>query len=217
MNEKSELIKKEVYSKASRILFAMASPVRLRIIQILSHHPSRVDEIVNRTGEKVGNISQHLQKMASENIVEFEKIGTSRIYKLSDQNINAIWSSLQILSENICSDIREKVKQVCPEEICVDMTSEEIFMAVKNQKAILLDVRPPEESQYAPVDQSINVPAERVLEKLEMIPPKSTIYVFCRGRFCSLANDVVYNLRERGHTSYRLKHSHYELSKKLVG
>lgn len=210
--QKLESLRAEVYQNASEILAAMASPVRLRIIQILSHRASSVDELAQRTGEKIGNVSQHLQRLSKLGLVEFEKQGTSRVYHLADPTVLQVWLSLQALAEKVSPQVREKEALLCPEELCSPMTPTEVMNRVAAKKAVLIDVRTQDENEQHPVPGALSIPADQILDKAQKLPKSKTLFLFCRGKYCSLANVAVIDLRAKGFKAFRLKQTYYELN-----
>ena len=87
MTKEVQVLKDEIFDIASRILGALNSPVRLRIIQVLSNGPKSVEEIAIMLDQKVGNTSQHLQKMSRESLVYSKKDGVKRVYQIKNQEV----------------------------------------------------------------------------------------------------------------------------------
>ena len=59
-----------VFERLSRLVSALAAPVRLKLVQLLGQSPRDVETLARTTGESVANVSQHLRRMAREGVVE---------------------------------------------------------------------------------------------------------------------------------------------------
>lgn len=206
--------KEEIFNKSSRILSAMASPVRLRIVQLLSNGPKSVEEIAETLNQKVGNTSQHLQKMSVENIVSSRKQGTKRIYQVSNQKLLKLWIELQNLSETINSDIKNQKDLICPPDLSSKKPFTHIIKEVKEGRSDLIDVRPEDEFQYGSSKYALSIPAGDLKKEMKKLTKDKTYYLMCRGRFCPLANKAVIDMRKAGFNTFRLEFSYYEMDKR---
>lgn len=67
---------------------ALASPVRLKIIQLLSHEKLNVKEVAERIDLSTTITLKHLQSLADAGIITFEKEGHNKISRLKVDNIS---------------------------------------------------------------------------------------------------------------------------------
>lgn len=206
-----EQARNNVYENLGRIVQSMSAPARLRVLQILSNHPSTVEALSEATGQSVGNISQHLQKMKAAGLVNVKKEGVSRIYSLADPKVAQLWLSLQDLAEKVSEPIRSDESIIAPPELCSDLKTHEILKLVRDKKAVLVDVRPLEDFQATPVLHAQHIPVDEVTEHIKKLPKSKKIFLFCRGRYCNMANPAVESLRQNGFDAYRLTQSCQEL------
>lgn len=78
--DKSE---KELYRMKAEILKAIAHPLRLAVLDLLSSKKRKsVSEIVKYLGTTQSNISRHLSVLKKTGIIDDEKVGLSRFYYL---------------------------------------------------------------------------------------------------------------------------------------
>lgn len=75
-------MKKKDFKKKAEILKAMAHPVRLMIIDLLSKREHCVCEILPYTELDQSTLSRHLSVLKNSNIIEDEKRGQKVYYKL---------------------------------------------------------------------------------------------------------------------------------------
>lgn len=208
-------VRSGVYETISQIVSAFASPARLKIIQILAQAEYSVEELAKETGESIANVSQHLQRLARMKIVNCERRGLSRIYKVSNPMVLQLWEGFQDFAHEVDDDLNKKEDVLTDSSLLADETPDRVFNLVSEGKAILLDARTSKESSMTklpgalaiPVDDLINSANHKSLGLLKSKP----VYVYCRGRYCSSATDAVKYLRTLGYKAYRLRESPFQL------
>ncbi len=79
----------EIDQIQTSLLRALASPHRLRIVQLLGERPHEVNELARELGMGQATVSQHLGSMRAVGLVEATRDGRSVRYGLSDPEILA--------------------------------------------------------------------------------------------------------------------------------
>jgi DNA-binding transcriptional ArsR family regulator len=79
--------KAENIESASKALQAMAHPMRLKILCILSSGEVPVLDLVDALGTTQSNISQHLAVLREQNIVVTRKDGVQVFYRIEDPRV----------------------------------------------------------------------------------------------------------------------------------
>lgn len=204
-----------VFENIGTISQSIASPIRLRILQSLANAPSTVEGLSLKTGESIANTSQHLQKMLKANLLHCEKKGVSRIYSLANDDVLEVWLSLQKLASSINPQVQQDEQELSPPDLISNLNIDEILELVESNKAILLDARDAEDISGSTVPGAISVSLNQLQKQISTLPKKKKIFVFCRGRYCTLANPIVEALRSKGYDSYRLKSMAPELKKRI--
>lgn len=197
----------DFFKIVSDLAASFGSPARLKILQILSQAPRSVQEISEITGETVANTSQHLQRLLSESLVAVKKEKLSRIYSLSNPRIALLIESLFDVAECVSQDFVKVDEKLKDESLQHPEDFENILRAVENKKALFVDVRDVYESEQSPVDGAISLPLETLKDSASVLQKNKTYFVFCRGRFCSMANEGVNILRSLGFKAYRVRKS----------
>lgn len=203
----------EVFSSLSELAQAMAAPVRLRIIQLLSNRPLCVEELSDRVGQSIANTSQHLQKLKKSGIVIDSRHGVQKTYSLKDNGVIEALVQFQKIASKLLPNVREAEEELCPSELKPDVSLETVLKEVLEKKAVLLDVRDKEDLEASPASTAVFFPREDLKKSAQSLPKRKTVYAFCRGRYCYLANDVVRDLRKQGFRAYRLAEMSYEIEK----
>lgn len=205
-------LRSSIYENLSVIMSAMSAPVRLRIVQILAQSPRSVEELSGEIQQSIANTSQHLQKMAAAGLVGCRKKGVSRIYSIANPQILKIWESLQVLGEELSTEVADATEELVPSELCTDLSTESVYRKVKSGRAVLVDMREEKEREASPVEWASAFTAEDLLVKASQLAVSKEYFLFCRGRYCHLANKAVVSLRKSGFKAYRLRESPFVLN-----
>lgn len=203
----------QIFQKLANIAATLGTSARLRIIQLLAQSPRGVEELSQLIGESVANTSQHLQRLAHQELVVSDKRGTHKFYRLRTPLVLNLWECLQDLGQELSPVLRIAEKELIESSFIAPNLPEEIIEKVRNKEAILLDVREEKESVASPIAYAIAIPLDELRVKLRKIQKRKPVFVICRGRFCQLASEAVRMLREQGYDSYRLRESPYRLTK----
>ena len=206
----------DIFESMSGILSAIASPVRIRLIHFLSQAPLTVEVLADKTDQSVANTSMHLRKMFNEGLVSVESIGQKRLYTLVPAVLD-FWELYQDFIQKLDPSLKINPKELFGE---INWTKDwdETRKLIKKQEIIFLDVRPNDEvadglQTIAPV---MHIPQNELKLKLEKLPKRKIILVFCRGRMCALSAYSVNYLRENGLKAYRIEESWTRLKNELV-
>lgn len=209
-------IRQEIYEKLAMLCNGFSAPARLKMIQALAQAPRSVDELSKLIQESIANTSQHLQKLAKEGVLICQRQGVSRIYRIVSPEVLSFWENLQNLGHALQEDLNHKENTLTDLSLRPLMTTEEILQQVSENQAILLDVRDITETSESGIQGAKHHPAtqpftDSVIQELGL-RKRTPIYVYCRGRYCSLATGVVRELRILGYKAYRLRESPYILN-----
>ena len=93
---------KTIYTLHSNICKALASPIRIEIIDILNDKEMTFGEIQEITGVLKSNLSQHLSLMVSSGILTHRKEGINMYFRLSTEKIAIACRMMRdVLIENL--------------------------------------------------------------------------------------------------------------------
>jgi len=81
--------------KVAEILKAIAHPVRLRIIEVLSEEKRTVSQLMKLTEIEQSLISHHLIKMKDKGILSSYRDGKNIYYQLVDDHITKIFACME--------------------------------------------------------------------------------------------------------------------------
>jgi DNA-binding transcriptional ArsR family regulator len=92
------LAKQITADKCAERLKAVADPDRLRVVNLLKSGPLTVGEMCERLPMELAKLSHHLGVLRSSDIVQFDKQGRHRVYRLNPE----VSSNLDSLDFGCC-------------------------------------------------------------------------------------------------------------------
>lgn len=188
------------YDELARIGKALASPIRLRLLDLLRQGPRSVEVLAERAGVSVANASQHLQQLRAGRLVEGEKRGQQVIYRLADRAVSSFYGELRALAEALLPEM-DRLKL---ELVVADQAARAALLArVRAGSVTLIDVRPAEEFHAGHLRGALSLPLEELPRRLPELPKGREVIAYCRGPYCSLAVQAVKVLADAG---FRAQH-----------
>ena len=188
------------YDELARIGKVLASPVRLRLLDLLRQGSRNVESLAREAGVSVANASQHLQQMRAAHLVRTDKRGQHVEYRLASEEVSAAFGALRELAETILPEMDRLRRDLHSLEAG---EREELLARVRRGEVTLLDVRPAEEYRAGHLPGARSIPLPELRARLGEIPRSREVVAYCRGRYCSMASDAVAILRSAG---YRATH-----------
>lgn len=201
-----------VYEKIGRIALAIASPQRLKLIQLLAQAPWSVEVLSEMTGESIANTSQHLQKLLREGLVKVRKNGVNRIYELKSPYLLDLWVNLQDLAHAVAPELDDAEDELTDKKLEAPFSASEIIKKVRRKKAVLIDARDKWESEMTPVKAALAIPLKELSKRFHELPQGIPIIVLCRGRYCAIASHSVRLLRTKGFEAYRIREAAFQIN-----
>ncbi|MBN8216578.1 MAG: ArsR family transcriptional regulator [Spirochaetes bacterium] len=200
--------KGEIYQQFSRIGRALASPVRLELLDLLCQAPRTVEALAKETTQSLANTSQHLRVLRQARLVEAEKHGLFVVYSLAGDEVCTFFKSLQKLAEVRLSEVRSLAQSLLAERhMLMPVDRGGLFSRIEHGEVTLLDVRPVDEYRAGHIPGSLSVPLADLAEKIAGLPRDREVVAYCRGPYCVLAIEAVEILRRHGFTALRMEES----------
>jgi len=174
---------------------SLASPVRLRILDLLRQGARHVEGIAEATDESVANSSQHLQQLRAARLVATVRRGNRVEYRLADEGVSRLFGQVRGLAERILPDmdrLRRELGVLEPQE------REELLGRIRRREVTLLDVRPAAEYAAAHLPGALSIPLPELPGRIGEIPRGKEVVVYCRGPYCPMAREAVEVLSSAG-------------------
>lgn len=196
-------LKDSAYQEISRVSKALSNPNRLEIIDYLANGEKCVEDIALQTGMSIANTSQHLQTLKKERLVHAKKDGVRVVYALASEDIYWLWKNLRDLSfqinpmlGRILEEHQKSSKSSLPFTIQEIQQREDVYF---------LDVRPRDEYEKGHIPKALSIPLEELPARLKEIPKNKLLLAYCRGKFCTMADEAVYLLHKKGYRAKKIE------------
>jgi rhodanese-related sulfurtransferase len=207
MNAHAAPAKQQLLTHFARVAKALASPVRLELLEALAQGERGVDELAHATGFPMANTSHHLQVLRDGGLVRSRREGVQVIYSLSDEaEVTAIVSGIRRIAEAQLAEVDRIVRQAFDSrDKLTPVEPRELLKLSRKGEVTVIDVRPAHEYRAGHVKGAINIPLEDLEEHLGELPRERDVVAYCRGPYCVLAFEAVEALRRHGFSARRLE------------
>jgi rhodanese-related sulfurtransferase len=206
--EAKRAFKDASYGQLARVGKAIASPKRLELLDLLCQTERTVESLAAETNMTVANTSQHLQALQIARLVNTTKRGRYVFYRLADALVCDFFRTFRLLAQDRLTELDHIRRQFFKEDAALDtLDREKLLQRVRQNEAIVIDVRPQEEYVASHIANAIPVPFDQLEKRLKELPRSKDIVAYCRGPFCVLAKEAVELLRARGYRASRLEDS----------
>ncbi|HET8674101.1 MAG TPA: metalloregulator ArsR/SmtB family transcription factor [Thermoleophilaceae bacterium] len=194
---------------------ALASPVRLELLDLLAQAPRTVEQLARASAQSTANVSQHLQALHTAGLVERSREGTRVRYSLAGDEALALWLALRETSAKRLAEVERAAREYLGEEVEA-IGRKELVERLARGDVVLIDVRPEEEFAAGHIEGARSVPLEELEQRLADLPADREVVAYCRGPFCAYAHEAVRTLRAAGREARRLEEGwpEWRLSKK---
>lgn len=188
------------YDELARIGKVLASPVRLRLLDLLRQGSRNVESLAQAAGISVANSSQHLQQMRAARLVEADKQGQRVEYRLASEGVSQVFGALRDLAEAVLPEMDRLGRDL---GTLGGGERQGLLARIRNGEVTLLDVRPVEEYRADHLPGARSIPLPELRARLGEIPRGREVVAYCRGPYCDMASEAVAVLRTAG---YRASH-----------
>ncbi|AXE24046.1 transcriptional regulator [Streptomyces globosus] len=96
------------------LIRVLADPLRLRIVTLLAGETLCTTHLVEETGAKQTNLSNHLKVLREAGVVETEPCGRYTYYRLRPEAIEALAGRFAELAETARATAEANLKRSCP-------------------------------------------------------------------------------------------------------
>jgi ArsR family transcriptional regulator len=96
------------------LLRVLADPLRLQIVTLLARETLCTTHLVEETGARQTNLSNHLKVLREAGVVETEPCGRFTYYKLRPEVVEALAGSFAELAATARQTAQNNVKRSCP-------------------------------------------------------------------------------------------------------
>jgi tripartite ATP-independent transporter DctM subunit len=160
MNKNTDSAKNELFAHFARVAKALASPVRMELLEALAQGERSVDELARAIEIPMANTSHHLQVLRDGGLVSSRRDGIQMIYRLTDEKeVTGIVAGIRRVAEAQLADVDRIVRQVfARRDSVLPVDHRELRRLARSGAVTVIDVRPSNEFAAGHVKGAINVP-----------------------------------------------------------
>ncbi|MGP4000621.1 ArsR/SmtB family transcription factor [Streptomyces sp. 8N706] len=96
------------------LIRVLADPLRLRIVTLLAHETLCTTHLVEETGARQTNLSNHLRVLREAGVVDTEPCGRYTYYKLRPDVLETLAGSFAALAQTARTTLAAETKRSCP-------------------------------------------------------------------------------------------------------
>jgi rhodanese-related sulfurtransferase/DNA-binding transcriptional ArsR family regulator len=204
--------KDHVYHAIAGVAKAFSHANRLEILDLLANGEKSVEQIAEQTAISVANASQHLQVLKGARLVRARREGHFVYYGLNGRAAYAAWKAVRDLALEEEPTVQLALQRYRgamgspPSRTLADLPG--------GGEALLLDVRPAAEYAAGQLENARSIPLEELPRRMGELPRDKTIIAYCRGPFCTFADEAVQLLRAHGFEAVRLEEGYLDFALK---
>ena len=198
--------KDDLYAEFGRVADAVASPKRLEMLDLLAQRERSVEDLAGEMELSIANASRHLQILLRARLVDVRRAGTFAHYRLASPAVYTLLRGLESVAAERLPEVGAVLERHLAERSIANLSPAQLLKRMREQRAVLIDVRPEQEFAAGHIAGARSVPLERLakLRGTEGLPQDREIIVYCRGTYCVWADEAVELLRRRGFVAHRL-------------
>jgi len=197
-----------IYTAIAGLAKALGNANRLEILDLLANGEKTVEQVATQTAITIANASQHLQLLKNARLVKSRRQGNFIFYTINGKKAYAAWKALRELAleaEPVVQITLQQYRQAVgsPHSLTLDALP-------GNNRTLLLDVRPTDEFAAASLPGAVSIPIGELPNRMGELPLHLTIITFCRGPFCTFADEAVKLLKANGFDAVRLEETYLD-------
>jgi rhodanese-related sulfurtransferase/DNA-binding transcriptional ArsR family regulator len=198
-------LKNLLYEQVARIGKAVASPKRLEMLEVLAQGEKTVEALSVELSIDVKLASAHLKALREARLVDSRRDGKYICYRLSGQDVAALWVNLREVAEEHLLELRMAVDQMIaqPEKLS-GVDGKALMEQAKRGEVVVIDVRPQDEYAAGHLPFARSMPVAELAQRLSERPRRQAIVAYCRGPFCMLSDEALKLLRARGYKATKI-------------
>jgi len=198
-------LKQRIYEQFARLGKALASPVRLELLDLLQQGERSVEDLAREAEIPIANASQHLQALHAARLVDSRRAAQRVFYRIASPSVDALWRALRATGESQLAELDQVARDYLDgRDDFQPIGRKELLRGLKEGRVVLIDVRPREEYEAQHIEGAVSVPLDEVERFARSAPRRKQVVAYCRGPYCVYSLQAVKRLRKRGIDAVRL-------------
>jgi rhodanese-related sulfurtransferase len=197
--------KDDLYRQYARIGRALASGLRLEILELLAQGERTVESLARELAQSTANVSQHLQILRAAALVDTRREGLFIHYRLADDSVIRLSAALRSVAEHRLAELERLVRQeFSHREDVTPVSLDELLQRLRRHDVVVLDTRPASEYRAGHIAGALSMPVDELQQHLRDLPKGKSYIAYCRGPYCVYADRAVELLHASGRRARRL-------------
>lgn len=169
-------LKDLLYEQVARIGKATSSPKRLELLEILAQGEKTVEVLAAEVNIDIKLASAHLKVLREARLVETRREGRFIAYRLSGEDVSALWVNLRTVAEEHLVELKVAMDQLfaAPEKLDAE-TRLGLLDKARRGEVVVLDVRPCEEYVSGHLPYARSMPLGEIRKRLAELPADKEI------------------------------------------
>lgn len=193
----------DVYAQLARIASALASPVRLRALNLLFQGSKSIEALSLLLDESEANTAAHMKALRAAGLVTGTRRGKYVYLEPSDDTVLRLFLSLREAGERVNDGIRLLATR--DDEGTSPVSLEDLEPLLSSRRVLLIDLRPESEFTLGHIPGARSAPLAVLEERARGLPARRRILAYCRGKYCAGTEQGVGMLRALGLRAERLR------------
>lgn len=198
--------KQALFEQLAVVARALGSAARLELLDFLAQGERSVEALAAASGLSLANTSKHLQHLKAAGLVQARREGKHIHYRLGDERVIDAVEELRRLAEAHLDQVGELIASYLTSRDALEpVPAEDLLARARDGLVTVIDVRPPEEYAQGHIPGAVNIPLDRLEDRIGELAPEREVVAYCRGPWCVLSFEAVARLRRAGLTARRLQ------------
>lgn len=174
-----------IYEQLGHAAKSLASPTRLRILDVLEQGECTVEELARASGYGLKNTSAQLQQLRAAQLVSSRRDGVRIFYRIASPEVSRLLAAFEAFAENNVSAVRAEVEAyfAVPENL-EPVTAEQLASRLDSDDVLVIDVRTADEYAKGHVPGAVSIPLAELTNRLDELPHDGRIIAYCQGPYC---------------------------------
>lgn len=192
----------DLYTGIAQTAAALASPTRLRALNLLFQGPKAIDALAEQLGESHANTAAHMKALRAAGLVSAHRQGKYVLQQAVLPGALGVFLALRAAAEQHNPAVSLALQAQAATASRVQPA--ELAALIARRKAVIVDLRPELEWQAGHIPDARSLPYDQIAARARELSPKRRVLAYCRGKYCPTASAGVAALRSAGLRAERL-------------
>ncbi|AKT41182.1 ArsR/SmtB family transcription factor [Chondromyces crocatus] len=193
-----------LYAGLASLAASLSSPTRLRALHLLFQGAKSIGRLAELLGESEANMAAHMKALRAVGLVTACRQGKYVFQEANRECGLRLFLALRGAGEVLVPAVR-LLEQEGGDESASALRAEALEEHVGPRRALLADLRPLDEYEAGHLPGASSVPFASLDARLQELPKRRRILVYCRGKYCPNARRGTLLLRQHGLRAERLQ------------